>query len=301
MNKYDLIDPTMEYLQREPPTPGTSGRVTQSLGENLYQVDFRGQSHRCRGAGAGGLTAGSEVSVYLNESENWCIPIAGGYPSRYPRPLSDFNESNPAAVFLMLALKDNPKRYTYRAGIADGVVSEFVLSVKCWDGVMRSLPVRFAGADKAAARFAPGDLVLIYEPTEGNREVVANRIVTGFTGLGEHNYLDSITGPKGEDDWSFGLSITTSATWLFYTALTYPGGVDNNKWYLYDQGTGDKTITVAVPAHNPVFRILIEGMFPNPSMPITLNLIGPFDKKIAKGVSPAKIVYYVTDLPFEIL
>jgi hypothetical protein len=163
--KYPLVDPTFEYLQHEPPTPGSTGIVV-SASTSSAQVSFQGRTLSARVPAVGTVAAGDSVSVVNTDGMWWALKQSAGYPSRYPRPLADFNGTNPAGVLLCYLLKDNPRDYTYRACVVLVVLSTTLLSISMGDRTL-TVGVEYAGVAQTTGGISVGDTVLAYQKNPG--------------------------------------------------------------------------------------------------------------------------------------
>lgn len=208
MAELQLFDPTFTCLQHEPPTPGSTGIVEADLGGFMYRVAFRGRSINMVGAAKAALDVGTRVSVAHTAGLWWCMDAAAGLATRFPRPLGDFAATNPASVFLLIALKDNPRVYLYRAGTIAAKIDINTASVLCWDGITRTLPTALRGLAPAAV-LAPGDQALIYCQAPGFMEVLGtfdedDTQPGGGGGGGENTFglVQIIAGPLAPDgEW----------------------------------------------------------------------------------------------------
>jgi len=172
MNETLLFDPTF-VIQPEGDTPQSTATVLSS-GSGMALVAFRDTTFTARIAGAASLDSGSLCSFvrFSDSSEVWVIDADGGYPSRWPRPLSEVADFNPAAAFLFQITIDNPRKFIYRPGVALASAGDSSLSVLCWDQVTRILPVEWAGDEQPSSDFSSMEQVLCYQKSEGEWVVI---------------------------------------------------------------------------------------------------------------------------------
>lgn len=193
-----LVDPTFEYLQVEPPTPNSAGSVV-SVSGSTAQVKFRGNTVSARFPAAGTLAAGDSVSMVNTDGVWWALKMDAGYPSRYPRNLSDFNATNPASVLLCYLLKDNPRTYTYRACVVLAVLSASLLSISL-EGRTLSVGVEYAGVAQTTTGISAGDTVLAYHKAPGQWVALAKATTqAAIVRLYWTGAVTAISGPTGWD------------------------------------------------------------------------------------------------------
>ena len=171
----DFFDPTFT-MQDDGPSPRTVGHVLQDLGDNLYSVQFLDQRLQCRSAGNNPLVVGDQVSFFYFESGSWVCKADAEYPTRYPRDLADFAETHPASTLMLYLMQDNPKFYTYRLGRSLGAVAVNTLSVMCWDGETRHLPVEYAGVLTPASMLPVGTAVVCYQKADDDWVVIGRQL-----------------------------------------------------------------------------------------------------------------------------
>lgn len=207
--KIELRDPTFTTLQREPPSPKTTGIILSETDavNYLYSVSFNGQTITCRSAGKRTLAAGDRVSFVENRPYPWIIKSDALYPTRYKKPLADWSSSKPANVFLEYMLKDNPKWFTYRSGTITAIVDTTHVSALCWDNIIRNFPVEYPGETCNTSGFVAGDPCLIYRKSENNLVVIgkfmepADIILRRFGMYGMYqNWDGKISGVYGPDN-----------------------------------------------------------------------------------------------------
>ena len=110
------------------------------------------------------LTIGQMCTyIDMGADNRWIIDAEGQYPSRWPRSLNDIAEMNPPGAFMLLMMADNPKKYTYRPAKVIAHAGDSVLTVLCWDGLIRTLPTEYMEQPTPANLFAVGDPVLCYQ------------------------------------------------------------------------------------------------------------------------------------------
>jgi len=145
-----------------------------SAASGVALVGFRETTFTAKIAGASDLDAGTLCSFirFSDSSEVWVIDAEGGYPSRWPRPLSEVADFNPAAAFLFQITIDNPRKFIYRPGVALASAGDSTLSVLCWDQVTRNLPVEWVGDEQPSSDFSPMQQVLCYQKAEGEWVVI---------------------------------------------------------------------------------------------------------------------------------
>jgi hypothetical protein len=216
--KYPLVDPTFEYLQHEPPTPGSVG-IVRSVSGSTAQVYFQGSTLTARYPASGTLVAGDSVSVVNTEGMWWALKSSAGYPSRYPRPLADFAGTNPASVLLCYLLKDNPRTYTYRACVVLAVLSTALLSISMGDRTL-SVGVEYAGVSQTTTGISAGDTVLAYQRNPGDWVALAKASVTAP--IVRLYWAGAAMGTSGGGGWTVtGMSVVVGQLSGTTTSLPY--------------------------------------------------------------------------------
>lgn len=166
-----MIDRQLLVSPERTPTLGTVTRATDSSFN--CEVSFRGRSYECKSAGKNALAVGDSVSFVQIDQTPWVIKSDALYPTRFKRPLTDWAGHHKYNLLLQyLISKGARKNYTFQFGTAQSVVSTNVLSVNCWDGRTRRLPVEYAGVAKTASDFSAGDQVLLFQKNNQNWVVI---------------------------------------------------------------------------------------------------------------------------------
>lgn len=187
-----LYDPTFKIQSETAEKPMSRAYIRDDLGEGIYNVLFNGQTFQAHLAGDTEIKIDEPCSfIWLGDSDIWVIPASLGYPSRWKRRLGDIAEFAPASAWLLYILRDNPKRLTYRSGIVVGY-SEDKLTVNCWDGEIRTLPVENAGVPTSPEGFEVGEKALCYQIVEGNWVVIGKEAIRVLD-LGENNLPYGLT------------------------------------------------------------------------------------------------------------
>jgi hypothetical protein len=120
-----LKDYTIDGMQADEVKPRSRGKWRGLVHPNPYPnlpndciglVEFAGQTFEAYLLHEE-PALGAEVSVVIIGQYQWCMDADLGYPTRFPRLLGDFAETNPAGVFLRYIMKDNPTASVYQEAI----------------------------------------------------------------------------------------------------------------------------------------------------------------------------------------
>lgn len=167
----DWADPTFAMARQFPASPC----VVITAGTPC-QLRVGGRLVTAMPIDADNYPAGTQVKPLQLGPEWLFLPMSSKYPASYLEPLASWATKSQEALFMKYVLEQSncQKLKVYSRGRVLAVLSEYLLSVACWDGVTRSLPVDYMGKG-TTGDFKAGDRCLVYDN-------IAQKIVIGFAG-----------------------------------------------------------------------------------------------------------------------
>lgn len=185
-----LQDPTWRINPQAP----SARAIVISPNEDGQQncvVSFMGRKMAARSAGGRTLTAGEAVSfVESADGPPWVIQISkdvgADYPTRFSKPLSNWEKTAPSSLLLRYIMRDNQKAGNYRA--------VKILSFDEGSGIATfaggSAPVKFGTED---ALVFPGDTALMFDSFSGRHIIGRRSSLDPYTGEGITEVTTSIS------------------------------------------------------------------------------------------------------------
>jgi len=198
----DWLDPTFA-MARQYPAPGG---VIITPGSPA-QMRVGGRLVPAMPVDAAAYPAGTQVKPVQLGAEWFFLPSTSKYPASYIEPLSAWAERSREALFLKYILERSncAQHRVYSRGRVVAVANEYQLTVICWDGVTRQLPVDYMGS-AGSNGFASGDTCLVYD--SGTQKIVLGRLGSPVLGFIEGFQGTSITVPYNAPfTWEWSVSI----------------------------------------------------------------------------------------------